>query len=76
MLNYSIQKLGTHPIIIERTDALLCSINDRLGGGTGQNIGPLDIGLLVDDCLGLLQFENKTAEDAIAEAEKQSRSKE
>lgn len=41
-------RAGHHPELLSRQDALLCSINDRLGGLPGQYIGPLSDEWMLD----------------------------
>lgn len=40
-----LQLMGTHPELIQRQDALLCSINDRLGSLSGVSGGQSVSGL-------------------------------
>jgi hypothetical protein len=47
---------------MQRQDALLCSINDRLGGNEGQDVAPLS-GEYLTDLLALNQQEAEDAEN-------------
>lgn len=62
----AIQKLHNHPEIILRTDAILCSINDRLTGKPGQDFEPLDLNFLLD-AVDLQLQEAKLLEDSQSE---------
>ena len=57
-----------HPEIVERSDALLCSINERLAGGAGQNFAPITRGWM-SDYVALHEFENPPEKETDDEEE-------
>jgi hypothetical protein len=48
MVRAAIQRLGQHPELLERTDNLLWSINERLAGHPGLSLPQLGSGWLDD----------------------------
>ncbi len=60
-------RAGHHPEVIARTDALLVSINVRLGGKPGHDIPPMDTYYL-DELIALAEAKAQATEEAIEEA--------
>ena len=64
-----------HPEVIHRHDALLCSINDRLGSlltrmrtpSAGQDIAPMDT-VYLDELLAIAEAKAIATEEAMEEA--------
>tara|TARA_Y100000310_G_C20612628_1_gene778844 strand:+ start:1339 stop:1584 length:246 start_codon:yes stop_codon:yes gene_type:complete len=78
----ALEKGQAHPEIVQRTDALLCSINDRLGKlvnliardtcRSGESITPLTADYL-DDIQQVLRKESEDYEQAQIEAAREAR---